>query len=234
MDRLRVNLNPKQTKSQITAKLKEQAENLSPYRHRFTNFPAEVAGRILTRRLWMKRYVAIAMICLLSACSGAPQYNNASGAFSGGAGYSLDPQISVAPQRAPDASNFAPLATHTAPPTSLPFHSEKSRQYSRRGKALNQRSAALAAFRSRESFWRQGESEAVNLGKYKLLMRQVRVDTHDFVVVQHASHTFGARKFNLSAKTKEAADARTSCSVTGDGYFVRDNYVTGMVFPLSC
>lgn len=182
----------------------------------------------------MNRYVAIAMICSLSACSGAPQHKSASGAFSGGAGYSVDPRTSATPQRAPGASSFAASASRAAPPTSLPFHSEKSRQYSKRGKALSQRSAALAAFRSRESFWRQGETEAVNLGRYKLLMRQVRVDTHNFVVVQHASHTFGARKFGLNTKAREAADARTSCRVNGDGYFVRDNYVTGMVFPLSC
>lgn len=234
MDRLRVNLNPKQTKSQITAKLKERTENLPPYRHPFAFVLVEIVGRILKRSLRMKRYFALAMICSLSACSGTPQHKSASGVFSGGTGYSVDPQTSAAPQRTPGASNFTTSVTREATPTSLPFHSEKSRQYSKRGKALSQRSAALAAFRSRESFWRQGESEAVNLGKYKLLMRQVRVDTHDFVVVQHASHTFGARKFNLSAKTKEAADARTSCSVNGDGYFVRDNYVTGMVFPLSC
>ena len=180
----------------------ERAGNLPPHSHLFAHFPVETIGRISARRIEMKRHVAIAMICALSACSGTPQQQGSSGVFSGGAGYNIGTKTSAAPAQVPSAPA---LVARAAPPTTLPYYAEKSRQYSRRGKALSQKSAALAAFRSRESFWRQGDAEAVQLGKYKLRMRQVRVDTHDFVVVQHASHTFGARKFGLNSKAKRGS-----------------------------
>ncbi|MEL6463891.1 MAG: hypothetical protein AAFQ58_02890 [Pseudomonadota bacterium] len=92
----------------------------------------------------------------------------------------------------------------------------------------------MDAFRARDSFWAKGDSEVVTLGKYRLKYRQVRIDTHDFIVAHHASHTIGAQRFGLPARARQVAQSRTTCELKDGTYFVRDGYESGMVFALDC
>lgn len=92
----------------------------------------------------------------------------------------------------------------------------------------------MDAFRARTSFWEKGDSELVTLGKYRLKFRQVRVDTHDFIVAHNASHTIGAQRFNLAGKARQMAQSKTTCQIKDGTYHVRDGYESGMVFVLNC
>ena len=92
----------------------------------------------------------------------------------------------------------------------------------------------MDAFRSRTSFWEKGDSALVTIGKYRLKYRQVRVDTHDFIVAQNASHTIGAQRFNLAGKARQVAQSKTNCQIKDGTYHVRDGYEQGMVFVLTC
>ena len=169
----------------------------------------------------MKLNMAIAALCALTACA-APHTPQTGVGFSNPDTFQSGAPVQNVPIARPEQTS------------TLPFFSEVSRQYARGGGPTSERSAAMDAFRARDSFWDKGDSELISLGKFRLKLRQVRVDTHDFIVAEHASNTIGATRFNLTSKTRQAAQARTACTVENDVYFVRNGYEAGMVFPLSC
>ncbi|WP_299210134.1 hypothetical protein [uncultured Tateyamaria sp.] len=171
----------------------------------------------------MNPRIIVAALCVVSACGApAPQQK--------GVGFSTPgaSQTITAGQRTPAAEVPASQTSN------LPFYQEQTRSYAKRGRSTSERSAAMDAFRARTSFWEKGDSELVTLGKYRLKFRQVRVDTHDFIVAHNASHTVGAQRFNLTAKARQVAQSKTTCQLKDGTYHVRDGYERGMVFALSC
>ena len=118
--------------------------------------------------------------------------------------------------------------------STLPFVEENSKSFLRTGRPQSEREAAHDASESGDPWKLVQPHELVTLGKFRLRMRQVRMDNQDFIVAEMASNIIGARGFGLTAKAQQAAQARTNCRVTGNVYNYRRSTASGMVFPLAC
>lgn len=171
----------------------------------------------------MKLYVCAILLCVLSACSTSSGSQKGVG-FTGLGGDAMN--------RNQQSVSSLPQRPATANP--LPFIEENSRGYMRGRPALDQRNAAFKAFRARENFFLGAKTELVQIGKFRLKMREAKVDTHYFIVAENASNMWGARKFNLATKTRELAATRTTCTLTGEVYAIRDGYSAGMILPMKC
>lgn len=162
----------------------------------------------------MKNFLIVAVLCALTACSTTVPVSN-----------------SPLPQ---SATNSGLTTDNRAIPKSLPFVEENSNWYLRTGQPKSEQTAAFEAFRSGDPWKLIQPHKLVQLGKFRLRMRQVRLDRRDFVVVEMASNSIGARRFDLRTKTLQAAQAQTHCRVIGTTYSVRDGAKSGIVLPLAC
>ena len=207
----------------------------------FQHTSAKVAFHLGRRHLslyWMfrmKLYLAIAAVGAVCACATpqqTPQNDGYRPVFATDAAMA-SPKVARAPAST-SPLRAAPTAVVIRPTTTLPFHAERSRYLQKTGHPQSERASARGAIRAGGTFWEQATSETVSIGKYRLKLRQVQVDGYDFIVAQNASHTIGASRFQLVAKTRALARTKTACTVRNDTYYFREDAAQGVIFPLNC
>lgn len=157
-----------------------------------------------------------------------------------GFGTAIGGSATVPAATAPRAQNLvAAPQLQTSPRADLPYHAGQSRSFRKKNKPVSVRSAAIAATSVGAGFLTAPERKSLVSGNTRVGLRQVRYDTHDFVIATYQGQvdfkSIWAGGINRwSPDARKLANAHAPCPIT-DGYHkFGGNAETAIIFVMSC